>query len=250
MPSFLQRLWNYSFPQTLKGLFKEIKAFIPGAYTIKAYSQEGEDMILRRFFEGKKQGFYVDVGAHHPKRFSNTYFFYKMGWHGINIDAMPGSMKLFRLLRPKDINLETAISEKKESLTFCIFNDPALSGFSESLNKRRTDHREFRIVAHQDLPTVTLREALDIYMPQGQPIDFLSVDVEGHDLQVLRSNEWRRYRPSVVVVETLECEFEDVRESEVHRFMESMNYVLMAKSLNSLFFRAREDLYFQPLRRL
>ena len=72
-------------------------------FSLKSYSQEGEDMILRRLFEKQKTGFYVDVGAHHPKRFSNTFFFYKKGWSGINIDAMPNSMRLFDKIRPRDI---------------------------------------------------------------------------------------------------------------------------------------------------
>lgn len=75
----------------------------------KSYSQEGEDMILSRIFGDKKNGFYVDVGAHHPFRFSNTYLFYKRGWLGINIDAMPGSMRLFDRFRKNDINIESAI---------------------------------------------------------------------------------------------------------------------------------------------
>jgi len=79
-----------------------------------SYSQEGEDLILERFFEGMNTGFYVDVGAFHPKRFSNTYIFYKKGWHGINIDARPGSMKLFNFVRPRDINLEIPISNEKK----------------------------------------------------------------------------------------------------------------------------------------
>lgn len=66
-----------------------------GFYT-KSYSQEGEDMVLNRYFQGKNSGFYVDIGAHHPKRFSNTYFFYKKAWCGINIDAMLGSMDRFK----------------------------------------------------------------------------------------------------------------------------------------------------------
>ena len=81
-------------------------------WQVRSWSQEGEDMILHRIFGGKKSGFYVDVGAHHPKRFSNTYFFYCHGWRGINIDAMPGRMKLFNQWRPKDINLEMGVAEK------------------------------------------------------------------------------------------------------------------------------------------
>lgn len=67
-------------------------------------------MILSRFFEQKRTGFYVDVGAHHPTRFSNTYLFYLRGWHGVNVDAMPGSMAEFRRLRPRDLNIEALIS--------------------------------------------------------------------------------------------------------------------------------------------
>jgi len=69
-------------------------------YALKSYSQEGEDMILRRIFEDNETGFYVDVGAHHPARFSNTNYFYKRGWRGLNIDAMPGSMSKFKKYRP------------------------------------------------------------------------------------------------------------------------------------------------------
>ena len=74
------------------------------------YSQNGEDLILNRFLENKEKGFFIDVGAHHPIRFSNTYLFYKKGWSGINIDAMPGSMTKFNKIRPKDINIAHRLS--------------------------------------------------------------------------------------------------------------------------------------------
>jgi len=101
----LKKLLKIILPKTLKNKFIEINNNYFDGYALKSYSQEGEDMILRRLFEKQLTGFYVDVGAHHPKRFSNTYFFYKQGWHGINIDAMPGSMKLFEKIRPRDILL-------------------------------------------------------------------------------------------------------------------------------------------------
>ena len=74
-----------------------------------SYSQDGEDMVLRKIFKNQKMGFYVDIGAHHPKRFSNTHLLYKKGWKGINIDATPGSMKLFNQLCPRDTNLELGV---------------------------------------------------------------------------------------------------------------------------------------------
>ncbi len=87
-------------------------------HSINSYSQEGEDMVLRRLFEQKTVGYYVDVGAHHPKRFSNTYYFYKRGWRGINIDAMPGSMKLFNKMRPRDINVEIPVSSGEGEILY------------------------------------------------------------------------------------------------------------------------------------
>src|ERR1041385_1053171 len=115
-------------PRRLYRSLLEIKDELTTGHAIKSYSQEGEDMILKRIFDEKKNGFYVDVGAYHPKRFSNTYYFYKKGWRGINIDAMPGSRKAFRRQRPRDINVESPISDKHETLTYYAFDEPAING--------------------------------------------------------------------------------------------------------------------------
>ncbi len=93
-------------PKQVVNKLIEFKNNYLSEYAIKSYSQEGEDMILARLFENQQNGFYIDVGAHHPQRFSNTYFFYKKGWRGINVDAMLGSMKLFNKIRSRDINIE------------------------------------------------------------------------------------------------------------------------------------------------
>ena len=76
---------------------------------LKIFSQNGEDLILNRLLENKSNGFFVDVGAHHPVRFSNTYLSYLNGWNGINIDAMPNSMMIFDKIRPRDINIEVGL---------------------------------------------------------------------------------------------------------------------------------------------
>ncbi len=91
-----------------------MKSIFFDIYATKSYSQEGREIILRRILEKKKTvGFYIDVGAHHPKRLSNTYYFYKKGWRYMNIDAKPKCMKIFRRTRPRDLNLEFAISDKR-----------------------------------------------------------------------------------------------------------------------------------------
>jgi len=94
-------------------------------------------MLLERFLEHRHSGFYVDVGAHHPKRFSNTYRLYRRGWRGLNIDANPGSMTLFQNVRPRDINVEAAVSSTPRELTYYIFNEPALNTFKRDLALER-----------------------------------------------------------------------------------------------------------------
>ena len=83
-----------------------------------SYSQEGEDLVLHRLFEGQATGIYVDVGAHHPFRFSNTCLLHTRGWRGINIDATPGSMAQFQRFRPRDVNLELGVAAEPAELEF------------------------------------------------------------------------------------------------------------------------------------
>jgi len=202
-----------------------------------SYSQEGEDMILSRFFENKENGFYVDVGAHHPQRFSNTYLFYLRGWRGINIDAMPGSMESFNKIRVGDINLEFPISDCHQTLTYYEFNEPALNGFCRDISMKRNGTGNYRIISERDLKTYTLSEVLNKYLPTGQIIDFLTVDVEGLDLQVLKSNNWHKYRPQIVSVEDLNIfSISQIHQSKIALFMEKQNYTLYAKTINNLFF--------------
>ena len=190
-------------------------------------------MILRRLFEGRQSGFYVDVGAHHPRRFSNTYHFYRMGWLGINIDAMPGSMSLFRRLRGRDINLEIAVGKEKELLSFYCFNEPALNTFERDLAMAR-NRGPHKIVREELLQTNPLKEILARYLPSGQMIDFLSVDVEGRDLDVLRSNDWKRFRARVVMAESTGESLETVKENEIYKYMQQQHYRLWAKTANTL----------------
>ena len=210
-------------------------------YALKSYSQEGEDMILRRLFEGQKTGFYVDVGAHHPKRFSNTFFFYKKGWSGINIDAMPNCMKLFDKIRPRDINLEVPISDKKQKLKYYMFNEPALNGFSKDLTEKRDGKDNYKIISEKDMETSTLEKILEKYLPSGQEIDFMSIDVEGLDLQVLKSNNWKQFRPKFVLVEVLGCSISEIANSKEYKYLAGFGYEIFAKTVNTVIFR-RDDI--------
>ena len=226
-------------PYFLKNL---IKAFFSCAtwdpWFVRSWSQEGEDLILSRIFGGQGVGFYIDVGAHHPKRFSNTYLFYKRGWRGINIDAMPGSMKVFDSTRPRDINLEMGIGSSDDELDYYVFNEPALNGFSKELSEQRheaDDAYQVREVIKVDVQP--LSQVLDYHLNSGQEIDFMSIDVEGSDSDVLKSNNWSKYRPKFVLAEILGSSLHDIEQSEIGQFMHDQNYVLYAKCMNTVFFK-------------
>ncbi len=199
------------------------------------YAQEGEDMILRRALHKRKHGFYVDVGAHHPFRFSNTYMLYKKGWHGINIDAMPGSMTLFDRYRPRDINLETAVAETPGEMTFYLFADPAVNTFDER-QAEQSLRQGVSLVAKQQVRSRRLDEILDQHLPAATSIDVMSVDVEGLDLQVLKSNDWTRYRPRFLLVERLDLPLSALLEDELYLYLKARQYELYAKTVNTLFF--------------
>jgi len=230
------RLKNYLPNKIYEPMLKFYDRYINRHYQ-KSYAQEGEDIILSRILDGKiDKGFYVDVGAHHPKRFSNTYYFYKKGWRGINIEPMPGSKTIFDKYRPKDINLELPISSKEEELTYYIFNDPALNGFSKEISFQRSELKDYKILKTINIKTRTLTSVLNEYLPSGQRINFLTVDVEGFDLDVLKSIDWSKYKPDYILIEDKDFTLETPRNSKLYNFLSEKNYHLIAKTFNTLFF--------------
>jgi FkbM family methyltransferase len=204
------------------------------------YGQDGEDLILDRFLDGQLLGFYIDIGAHHPTRFSNTHLFYLRGWRGINIDAMPGSMNLFKRYRPRDINVECGVASHAGILTYYQFNEPALNTFdaNEAYQKNKLP---YKLINTLDMPVERLDVLLDRYLPSGQSIDFLSIDVEGKDEEVLRSNDWNRYRPRFILAETLRTDMLNLGDCPVNRFLCSMGYKPISKAYNTSFFERVSD---------
>lgn len=231
----------------LQELYQAIRPL--GKYGNIAYSQEGEDRILFSMFSllNRKKGFYVDVGAYHPKRFSNTHLFYQRGWRGINIDANAASIALFQKMRPKDINIAIGVAEKQEKLTFYLFDEPAFNTFDAQVAQIVTSNSLSKIIEERVVEVMSLSQILDIYLPKGQRINFLSVDVEGRDLTALKSNDWSRFIPSYVLVEyhsgfdqKVGFSFQEVLDSQTAQFLKSRGYEAFAKTLNTIFFRFKK----------
>jgi len=219
----------------LKRLFKKPQH----RFASRCYSQEGEDMILQRVFGQRREGFFVDVGAHHPFRYSNTYLFYKKGWRGINIDATPGSMREFNKYRPADINLEVAVSQAPGEFRFYLFDDPAYNTF-DSDAAEKAQLAGAKIIEEANIANRPLKDILNEHLTKNDKIDFLSVDVEGFDMEVLKSNDWDNYKPEYILVECLDTSLPEISEDNTYIYLSSLGYNIFAKTVNTVFFKRAE----------
>jgi FkbM family methyltransferase len=206
-------------------------------YLTKSYSQEGEDIVLSRYLDNVEKGFYIDIGAHHPKRLSNTYFFYKRGWHGINIDPMPGSMKPFNKYRKRDKNLEIGISTISNELNYHIFNEKALNTFSEENAKIWNEKPAYEIKNIIKIKTMQLKDLIGQYKSNNQKIHFMSIDVEGYEEEVIDSNDWKKYRPIFVLLEDHLAVSANFNNIQIVKKMNSLGYELVSKLYYTLIFK-------------
>lgn len=201
-----------------------------------SYSQEGEDLILARLLgSADANGFFVDVGAHHPVRFSNTYYFYRRGWRGINVDPLPGTERRFKRMRPRDITLECGVAAAPGVLTYHAFNEPALNTFSAEEAAKKAQG-EYRLIARTQIPVRRLDEILAQFLPAGTTIDFMTIDAEGLDFEIVQSNDWQRYRPRFILVELLETALAEVAAHPTAAFLAGHGYRPCAKAVNTVFF--------------
>lgn len=166
-----------------------------------SHSQFGEDMIVRTLCSGVERGVYVDIGAHHPVYFSNTYYFYRRGWHGLNVDANPGTKRLFDVLRPRDINVEACIgAEPGAAVEFFVFDNPALNTTDPEMARRAQELSGARLVSRRSFRTETLVDLVGRCLP-GTAVDIMNIDIEGVDEQVLMHHDWSKLRPRVLIFE-------------------------------------------------
>ena len=185
----LLKIIEYTLLETRMFLMKIFKT---------SFSQWGEDILIDNLL-GQKQGFYVDVGAYDPTRFSNTNRFYLRGWRGINIEPDPIRISKFYNLRPKDVNLNVGVANKNGLLVFFKFDPQTLSTFSRVAAK---DYQKqgYTIIETFKVKVTKLGQILEKECKSRQ-IDFFSIDTEGFDLEVLKSNNWKKFKPKVICIE-------------------------------------------------
>jgi FkbM family methyltransferase len=208
-----------------------------------SYSVEGEDRILARMFEGKRNGFYVDIGACDPLYFSQTRLLYEaFNWRGVNVDATPGSMNSFNQSRPDDTNIEMGVGSGAQNALYYMFEQPALNSFNITVSEGRIESGS-RLLNKIEVMVRPLSCVMHAHVPYGTEIDLLNIDVEGSELNVLKSNDWSYHRPKVVAVE---CSaygsrpgytVREVQQTALCRFLEGRGYEFFAKTYETAIFR-------------
>ena len=175
------------------------------------YAQFGEDAVLLEIFKDVPKGVYVDVGAHHPYRYSNTYLLYKRGWHGVNIDPNSHTIALFNKARPADTNICTGVG-RTGTLTYYQFSDPAVNTFKKEEAEKWKKKSFLKFIGTTDVEIKPLSALVH------GPIDLLTIDAEGMDLEVLQSYDWEHY-PKAIVIEG----------DEAKQFLLQKGYMLYAE---------------------
>lgn len=166
-----------------------------------SYAGNHEDVVLARVFDAQPRGFYIDVGANHPTWGSLTRHFYDHGFTGINIEPQPDLYEKLQAERPNDLNLRCGIGKAEGKLTLYAAIDPLYQGLSTFDREQAELHaRDLRLAFEEvTVPVTTLARLCKEHVKQ--PIDFLSIDVEGHERDVILGADWKGYRPRVLVIE-------------------------------------------------
>jgi len=196
------------------------------------FGEFGEDIFINRILKNINQGKYVDVGCYHPYKGSLTFKLYKRGWNGVNIDVSKTSIDLFNMSRKKDINLNLAISNF-DGETFYYENSPINQ--QNSLIQMNKLQKKIKIKC-LTLDTVLNNKNLDEF-------DYLNIDVEGSELEVIKGFNLKRFNPKLITIENNDLTIDEYLKSEVCKILIENDYILVNKIGVTNFFMPSKLVY-------
>jgi len=222
--NFLSRKWNN------KPLPDSILSY---KYLRTSWSQFAEDLLLAEILrDALSPGFYVDVGCYHPIIYSNTYLFYRRGWSGVCVDPSPVTATEWGNHRPRDIMVTAGVNSKESSMYYFQFDDNSPCNRLVSEEERPQLESTLKPDRLSKINVLPLAQLLQQNVPAGKRIDLMSIDCEGLDLEVLKSNDFDRFRPRALVVEDHDLS----SETEIGVFMKSVGMRFVAQALISKIF--------------
>ena len=183
-----------NFLQKIYQLYYKPKIFFPK----KTYSMFGEDLIVENFFKKKSSGIYVDIGCYHPYDGSNTHLLFKKGWNGINIDLSELSIELFKATRKKDLNLRLSVGSKNGKTKFFFRKKINMLNTTDEKHAKQYFLNGFQTSI---LKQKTLNRILEQSKYKNSKIDFLNIDAENTEYQILKKFNFKKYDPKLICIE-------------------------------------------------
>ena len=158
---------------------------------------EGEDKIIVDYFKNIKNGFYVDAGCYHPTHLSNTHILFTKNWSGINVDLSEFSISLFNHVRPNDVNVNAAVSNTENEITFYYQKDLSqLTTTVKAISRERMQGN----IKEKKIMALSLNSIINNSRFKNRVIDFLNIDLEGAELSALNSLDFNVYRPKLIYI--------------------------------------------------
>ena len=187
-----------------------------------SYSLNAVDLIVDYIFKNKNNGFYLDVGSQHPISNNNTYLLFNRGWSGINIDLDRKNIELFNTARPNDINLNLAISSSVTEKKLYFYHDKSPIN---TLDKVVSDFQKATVKEIKTIQTTTLDITLQ-NLKFNNKIDYMNLDVEGHEMNVFKGFDLSLYKPSIISVEFLDLDMKylELKNNDLQRLVNSDLY--------------------------
>jgi len=212
----------------------------------KSYSQCGEDLIIYHIFDNLKikKPTYIDIGANHPYFLNNTYLLYKKGSRGVNIEPNIILFKKLKKVRRKDVNLNIGVSDKEGELEFYSINPNTMSTFSKDEAYKLKEEYNYKIEAITKIKVETLQNVIQKYFDGTYP-DLLSIDVEGYDEQILKSIDYEKSSPTIIVAETIEFSMvykDNLKRTEIITFLQNKGYIVYADTMINTIFVKKDRL--------
>ena len=221
-------------------LFYRPKIFFPK----KTYSIFGEDKFIKNYFKNKLNGFYIDVGCYHPLDGNNTHLLHAKGWNGINLDINFYSIELFNFLRKRDINVHLGISHKKSKLTMYYRKE---INMLNTLDKKNAENYFRNGYKKRNVQVNTLNFIISKYFKKLHKINFLNIDVEGKELNVLKSLNFKRYKPQLICIEIhssknmYDKNYNYLKSNNVYKYLINKKYKIVWKKEYSFIFERKKN---------
>ena len=227
---------QFSLTDALRFLWSKTNQRLFDPHNFSSYAQTGEDRIISHLLASEtvgESGFYVDVGCNHPQVFSNTFSLYQRGWRGITVDANEELVRSHQKLRQRDTSICAVVSNNTQEVVFTEFEDSLVS----SLSKNHIDEwKEKRKIKKQRTVKPIALTTLLKENSAPKSFDLLSIDVEGHDFEVLSSLDLDFYRPRLIMIEMHGFDITNPTASNIYTYLSAHRYKMIGYAVMNGYF--------------